>query len=58
MNRMDIREKFQQMTPEKVAFAKRGLGLVREEISLFLRFFPEDLVTECEGLYLEMYAVS
>ena len=24
MNRMDIREKFQQMTPEKIKFAKKG----------------------------------
>jgi hypothetical protein len=28
MNRMDIREKFQQMTPEKIKFARKGFTKV------------------------------
>ena len=56
MNRMDIREKFQQMTPEKIEFAKRGLGEVRKEIAAFFAFFPPELIAEAEELYREVYA--
>jgi hypothetical protein len=58
MNRMDIREKFQEMTPQKIAFAKRGLNEVRKEIANLLSLFPPDLVKECEELYKDMYAVD
>ena len=48
MNRMDIREKFQAMTPEKIKFAKRGFTEVSKEIAALLALFPQDLVAECE----------
>jgi hypothetical protein len=38
MNRMDIREKFQQMTPEKIKFAKKGFTEVIWLLDLFLDF--------------------
>lgn len=58
MNRMDIREKFQAMTPEKIAFAKRGLTEVRKEIDGLFSLFPPELIVQSEELYQEIYAVK
>ncbi len=44
MNRMDIREKFQQMTPEKIKFAKKGFT---EVILLMLDFVIVNVLLCC-----------
>jgi len=51
----DVGEQFTRMTPEKVAFATRGLTSVKFEVARLLALFPREEVAEAERLYREIF---
>lgn len=55
INKMEINEKFQEMTPEKVEFAKKGLSQVSRNLAMFLELFPEEAREEAQQVYEGVY---